>query len=250
VIIITGPGRSGTSLLAAIYRRLGAPVRGDWIEPVNAGLEDPAVVAINHRILGFFGMTPLGPSVQLPAVGSGVGGLKRLMPELLRYRTRRAAERALGRVRSDGELFLPWSRMSLACERFGSDLRRIASETVIAKDPLFTWTMPVWVAAGADIDFVVMTSRRVDAMIASRRATLQEGFRSDDVARNSLILGLGLLRATIDDAALASCHLRFPDFLSDPAALYAALPWPRPVSYAAFAEAFAEIVVADQVHFG
>ena len=51
MLIITGPGRSGTSLLAQFCKDLGFDPGGEWYDGVNAGLEYPVVVRINDAIL-------------------------------------------------------------------------------------------------------------------------------------------------------------------------------------------------------
>ena len=52
MLVITGMGRSGTSVLATLCKRLKYNPGGDYVEGINAGLEDPEVVAINEAILG------------------------------------------------------------------------------------------------------------------------------------------------------------------------------------------------------
>lgn len=51
MLIITGPGRSGTSLLAQFCKELGFDPGGEWHDGVNAGMEFPVVVRINDAIL-------------------------------------------------------------------------------------------------------------------------------------------------------------------------------------------------------
>src|SRR4051812_25099071 len=51
MLVITGMGRSGTSALAALCKSLNFDPGGAYVEGINAGLEDPAVVAINEEIL-------------------------------------------------------------------------------------------------------------------------------------------------------------------------------------------------------
>jgi hypothetical protein len=50
MLVITGMGRSGTSVLAALCKQLGYDPGGDYVEGINAGLEDPAVVAVNEDV--------------------------------------------------------------------------------------------------------------------------------------------------------------------------------------------------------
>ena len=37
MIVITGPGRGGTSLIASLYRELGFDQGGEWFDDTNAG---------------------------------------------------------------------------------------------------------------------------------------------------------------------------------------------------------------------
>ena len=47
MLVITGIGRSGTSVLALWLRRCGVPINGDWVDGADAGMEDPQVGGIN-----------------------------------------------------------------------------------------------------------------------------------------------------------------------------------------------------------
>jgi len=50
MLIITGPGRSGTSVLALFCQKMGYEPGGAWHESVDAGLEFPRVVEINDAM--------------------------------------------------------------------------------------------------------------------------------------------------------------------------------------------------------
>jgi len=50
MIIVTGTGRSGTSILAKVLKRCGCNFRGGWSDEIRAGLEDPEVVLINEMM--------------------------------------------------------------------------------------------------------------------------------------------------------------------------------------------------------
>lgn len=50
MLIITGTGRCGTSVLAKFCRAIGYDPGGEWYEQVKAGYEHPKVVAINQAI--------------------------------------------------------------------------------------------------------------------------------------------------------------------------------------------------------
>jgi hypothetical protein len=51
MLIITGPGRSGTSVLALYCQKMGYDPGGEWCDVLNAGLEDRRVVTINDALL-------------------------------------------------------------------------------------------------------------------------------------------------------------------------------------------------------
>lgn len=50
MIIITGPGRSGTSVLAQFCLKMGYDPGGSWHDRVDAGLEHPRVAVINDAL--------------------------------------------------------------------------------------------------------------------------------------------------------------------------------------------------------
>jgi hypothetical protein len=51
MLVITGMGRSGTSVLAGFCRQLGFDPGGGFHEGINAGLEDAEVVSINEHLM-------------------------------------------------------------------------------------------------------------------------------------------------------------------------------------------------------
>jgi hypothetical protein len=51
MLMITGTGRCGTSVLAKFCRAIGYDPGGEWYETVDAGYEHPKVVAINKAMM-------------------------------------------------------------------------------------------------------------------------------------------------------------------------------------------------------
>lgn len=51
LLIITGTGRCGTSVLARFCHNIGYGVGGQWCSDRNAGMEEPTVVEINNGIM-------------------------------------------------------------------------------------------------------------------------------------------------------------------------------------------------------
>jgi len=50
MLVITGPGRSGTSMLGQFCRSVGYNPGGEWCDEIDAGLEHPRVAAINDAL--------------------------------------------------------------------------------------------------------------------------------------------------------------------------------------------------------
>jgi hypothetical protein len=50
MLVITGPGRSGTSMLGQFCCRLGFNPGGEWCDAIDAGMEHPRVAAINAAL--------------------------------------------------------------------------------------------------------------------------------------------------------------------------------------------------------
>jgi len=50
MLVITGPGRSGTSMLAQFCCMMGSNTGGEWCEEIDAGLEHPVVARINDAM--------------------------------------------------------------------------------------------------------------------------------------------------------------------------------------------------------
>jgi hypothetical protein len=220
MIVITGPGRSGTSVLAAVYKELGFDPGGFWLERTRAGLEDPRFYSLNNRMAAQLGMTML----------------KRLP---------KAAESA-----GDEEVtFEPadWDRLDGVVEYNRDAMLELARDTEVVKDPRFSYLLPVWLAAGAAIDHVVITTRDLDAMVASRLAAGQTELSASEL-RKSLNYAIGVVSAAVTEHDVPHTWLQFPDFLRDPAALYEVLPFPRPVERKRFTEAAERLFDAGKVH--
>jgi len=50
MLVITGPGRSGTSVLGQFCLKMGFNPGGEWCEAIDAGMEHPRVATINDAI--------------------------------------------------------------------------------------------------------------------------------------------------------------------------------------------------------
>jgi len=217
VIAITGPGRSGTSFLADLYRNLGFDPGGGWDKKINAGREHPEVVQINDELYKELDI-PLGPPV-----------------------TNLGAQR--------------WDLVGELADRYGDRLRAIAGKLAVAKDPRFSWTLRVWLEAKAPIEHVVLTFRRTDDVQASARLsgmgvkeTAPIEYRNQ--ARSVLIYRIGSAITAVADYPVASSLLWFPDYLEEPERLYDQLAFPTPVDREKFLKVFRKTVNPKNVHFG
>jgi hypothetical protein len=221
VIVITGSGRSGTSVLSLLYKELGFDPGGNWIPEARAGLEHGDFWKFNNKLAAEIGATMLHP------------------PKRLRDKP---AAPAKSRVR-----LARWDRLDAVVETHGARMVELAKKTPVVKDPRFIWTLPIWLAAGAEIDHVVITVRAMEDVVASRQAAGQSEFSAVEL-RNSLTYGLGVATATVIAHDVSHSFIRFPDFLSDIDGLYTALRFPEPVAFDRFQAAAASVFDHDQVH--
>lgn len=234
MIVITGPGRSGTSFLASVYREVGVDPGGSWEERVSAGLEDPAVTALNDRILSSLGVTALGAKTELPSVekllpGKAGARLKRLVPEDRRKALRRRIRN--GRWNQSRSVsLLTWRGVDDVTATYAEEMTEYASTHVLVKDPRFSWTLPVWLRSGASISHIIITTRDVNKMVDSRQAAEQLAFARRSDAINAMIYALGVSLTSSWDAGVPTLILRFPDFLSEPTETALALPKPTGIS--------------------
>jgi hypothetical protein len=267
VIIVTGPGRSGTSVLAQLYQQLGFDPGGNWIPKVNAGFEHGEFWRLNNALAAGVGATmlklpqpPVAASRQAkppPATATPTGvrriarGVKRRAVSALSHPPEPAPTPAKpkgvgnvnGRVR-----MIDWSRIPAVVDQHGKEMVRLAKETPFVKDPRFIWTLPIWLAAGAEIEHITITTRAMEEMVASRHAAGHSKF-NDVELRNTLTYGLGVVSAAVYESGVSHSFIRFPDFLHDLDGLYAALKFPTPVDPSVFRETAAKLFDPDQVHW-
>jgi hypothetical protein len=224
MIVLTGPGRSGTSLLASLYRELGFDPGGLWHDEVNAGFEDKRCVDLNQAVLEGLGTNPNGQRADVPpAVRSS---LKHFVPKSIRQRARqqvraRTPQRSIPPVR--------WSSIPEIMERLGPQLKEYAQGRAVVKDPRFCFTLQVWLASGAPIGHVVVTVRDSGASAASRVEANLSKFADEDTMRTSTVLGLGTLFDTLLSVDVPYTVLRYPAWPTNVDDV-AALPFPEPVA--------------------
>jgi hypothetical protein len=217
LIVITGPGRSGTSFLADLYRKLKFDPGGGWDKNIRAGLEDAETVELNTQICRDLA-APVGPPPK-PALGQQRW---HLVPEL--------------------------------AEKYGPAMHALAAKREVTKDPRFVWTLRVWLEAKAAIDHVVLTFRRVDDVIGSAQyagmGQPKENVEQVDQSRSVIIYRMGSVTTAVGEYKQPHSLLWFPDYLSDPDHLYDNLVFPRPVDRERFMKVFKKTVNPEHVHFG
>jgi hypothetical protein len=123
----------------------------------------------------------------------------------------------------------------------GPFLRETAAATVLCKDPQFSWTLPVWIAAGADIEHVVVSYRGASAMVGSRVAAGHLRFSSPNDARNAMIYAAGNVITALADSSVPHTILRFPQYLQDLDAVADSLPIPPGTNREAVRHALKEL---------
>jgi hypothetical protein len=255
VIVITGPGRSGTSLLARLYQELGFdPVEGGggWEEPIRGGLEDIEVGRLNLEIIRALKMqarpSPLADRAKRlldrrppgggreATEGGGALGAPSLRIAVL--------QRTIGRrIRLQS-----WDDLDAVAERFGEQLRELAARRAVVKDPQFCQTLAVWAAAKAPIEQVVISLRETTA---TAQGLLELGHLpawARQSAPNHVAYRVGLLMTAVVDHRLPHVVVRFPDFLHEAESLYDSLCFPAPVDRERFLEVFAALVNPGLVH--
>jgi hypothetical protein len=216
VIVITGPGRSGTSFLARLYLELGFDPGGAWDGKIRAGFEEAETVALNTEICGAL-QAPMGNPPSAP----------------------------LGSQR--------WDLVGDLAKQHRSRLHEIAEKHEVVKDPRFCWTLGVWLEAGVPIEHVVLAFRRVDDVIESAGHAGMVAMPGSEQERNLMrsvrVYRMGSLVTTVGDYDVANTILWFPKFLSEPDHVYDSLRFPKPVDRASFLLAFERTLDRDLVHF-
>jgi len=228
MIIVTGAGRSGTSMIAAIYSAAGVKVGGSWDETVRAGLEDPEAVAINRVLASSLGVSLLGDRRPVKPLGEAAPRLKRATDLMVSEDFRRRAKayyraRPWNRAPFKG---IRWSAVPRLVSEYAPTLKAYSQRTVVVKDPQFTVTLPVWAQSVSDIDAVVLMHRDVREMIVSRKTAGHAVPAQDERSRNMFTYALGNVLETCMANNIPVVSLRFPDILEDLPTLAGKLPLP------------------------
>lgn len=248
MIIITGPGRSGTSVIALLYKELGFDPGGEWDPVANAGLEAPDVTRINDAIKKELGVeTLLGTGAGLRYRFPNFYKFGKLVQPLLPKRMAEIGRSILMGARKDVRL-VHWEKMDKVVQKYKKLLHEISLSHEVVKDPQFCWTLMVWAAAGVEIEHVLVCVRSLDAMVRSRFSAGHLKTRSISEAKNSLVYGLGLCMTAVCSYNIPYSILRFPDFLRQPRDLYKKMVFPTPVNYEDFLQVFSRAVDLNKVH--
>lgn len=248
MIVVTGPGRSGTSVLARLYRELGFDPGGRLEPTVSAGFEARDIVWMNLTLADELGVSIRerrgGPV--LTRLGAALRFTDGRVAEPLR-RPFVAALDVLRYQRVSPDL-MRWDRLAEVVERRGEQLRAMSKDRPVLKDPRFCWTLRAWLAAGVPVEALVLTVRPLDAMADSRVRAGMYTKRARDWGKHNYCYGLGLLLTAAAEYRVPTTTLRFPDFLERPDLLYRSLPLPEPRSEEEFLRAFAAVCDPRLVH--
>jgi hypothetical protein len=248
VIVITGPGRSGTSFLAMLYRELGFDPGGHWNDRFNAGFEAHPFPRTNTELTRALG------TVATPGFGSNS---RRVVDLLCKWSTRRLPESTSKRVnpallrlkyRRNTLDLVDWSKVDPLVAEVGERLRKLSTEREVVKDPRFCWTLHVWLRSGASISSVVLALRPLDSMVDSRARAGMIPKEAGNWAKNNFAYGIGLLMAAAAEHRVPVQIVRFPDFLDDPRDLYERLPLPAERTWEEFRAAFEKVHGPALVH--
>jgi hypothetical protein len=227
MIIITGPGRAGTSAIAAIYKELGFDPGGRWFAGVSAGYEERDLIRLNRT-------------------------LKREL-KFSTYRLPGARGKLLRRVPfgSYGQRFarphlIDWRRLDRVLEGYGDAMRDFARYHNVVKDPDMSWLLPVYAAAGAEINYVVVCLRSSLDMVGSRYSAGLTEYPPHQT-RNLIVYGLGILMATLYDYDIPHGLARFEEWIEKPEALFMSLRFPESVAFDQFKEAYDMTIDPDRI---
>jgi hypothetical protein len=245
MIVVTGVGRSGTSMIAALYEELGFDTGGRWVDSINAGLEDPHVVDANESLMADLNLFGAKRSIVPPA-------WKRTVKRHVSADRIQQARGILARgphlpTRATLQL-LDWDRIDEVVDEHGARLRELSADRAVVKDPRFRYTLEVWLRANADISHVLLSLRELDAAMKSKVAAGYERDHAGPELRNWLIYGLGLCMSSLLAHRVPFDVVHFPDFLDQPEMLYEAMTFPRPVERPRFMVAFERVARPDMVH--
>lgn len=240
MIVVTGPGRSGTSVLAELYGELGFDPGGEWYGDLRAGREAHDVVILNESIMRDLGIglpirnlrwrgEPLEEALP-PSLRALLRGRLQAIPEFLGRR---------GQVR--------WDRFGEVVRRHRRAIHQVAGARTVVKDPRFCWTLGVWAAAGAPIEHVLVSLRAIEDVVRSRIALGHLAPGAGRAAKNALTYAVGLCLLAVHEHRLEHAVVWFPDFIRDPEGLFAAMRFPDPVSRERFDEAFARVADPDRI---
>lgn len=254
MIVVTGPGRSGTSFIASLYRELGFDTGGGWRAEENAGLEHPKFVKTNKELIQALGTSvPMGRVAPRGRWGSHGARVDRWLER--ETPSRPVAERLArmvdftryGRLAAD---VVDWKRFDEVVDRFAPDMKALSEQAQVVKDPRFCWTLPAWLASGASVSAVVLSLRDIDAVVESRRRAFGQSFRGHGKtwAKNQLVYGLGLVLSATSEYRVRLETFRFPDLLSSPRDVYERLPLPEPRSWDRFERSFETVGDKSLVH--
>jgi len=132
MIIITGSGRSGTSIVTKLFNLCGHDIDNvsNWVSEARAGLEHPEIVAVNKIMFEIISKNEYYGTDWI--VPSDIKKIVDVIGPVLQYFSKRMKGKVI-------------------------------------KDPLFSKTLPVWVAAGCNIERVIVCER--NPWIASKSAS-------------------------------------------------------------------------------
>jgi len=248
MIVVTGPGRAGTTFLALLYRELGFDPGGHWRPQVRAGFEDREFRRLNMAIAADLNLT-----VEARSGPKSLLKLERLraeraehLPDSLNSRLKRWLDAV--RYRPTTLETLDWTNFDEVVACYGEQMRALAARTQVVKDTRFNFTLYAWLASGASIDHLVVPLRTLDSMVDSRVRVDMFSPEGRLWWKNNFAYGVGLLITAAYEYKIPLVPLRFPDFLDSPRELYTKLPLPEPRTQEEFERAFAEVYRPSLLH--
>ncbi len=247
MVVITGTGRSGTTLLARLYQELGYNVGGgeEWWDEADAGLEPADVNELNLGIMRQLALPSGFPGKAFAAK------IWRFINKLIPKGAKRGVTETIrnSRIVRNNLILNRYSDISKVAEQHKDEIISISKKYEVAKSPTFARALPVWIEAGADIDHVIISARDVESVTKSQERAGFLRYDSFDMGCNHYALLAGMCLSTVVKYDVSFTIMQFPKFVEDHSHLYENLFLSKGESFKNIDNTFSEIADLNKVNF-
>lgn len=143
---------------------------------------------------------------------------------------------------------LDWGLLDEAVGKHGPALRDFAARSVVAADPRFASTLPVWFKAAADISAVVLATTSLRALRAGGSEAGSRQAPESSQGSNRLAYGVGVTLSACWDAGIEPVVIAYPELGRDLVVLHSKLPLLSDRPLEDFLDAAASVVEPGMAH--